>query len=553
MINFVAEGSSRVSGSSFSFDGVSIPVPSEVRAGDVIVAAAHMPATEFAVRGPTGRFYQVSAPALTTVDILSFRLDGNKGILATYTYVVPDDPPDALDFKVRRDVRGVPDKTDELELTVVVTAYRGVDTRTPIQSQVRSTTADDLLSLVIGRVPAKTLQLSVGNLTDSLEARVNVNDVRIADTPEDYQGSSPLYSVTSEESVVRLLLALNPVPDVPDRDPVPTSGTGVGRLIRPRNPLVVKAQRVQGGVFVEEDVPVPVGAELVFDGLGCCMGGRMTFASNPFWEPYTRRVQVWYTDDETAENLYFTAVALETDEADDLYTTNLLELSKLWLDAPVGLDDYPQHVTITETVDLNPGLTIDRIADTVDEYETWRRFLKFRYEGLPTAVFGVGAEGRYIQGRPEDAGGLELDARLYPDVSPIAAALPPYVTDYYVAPDVVTQAVTVTGQRTDVPALAPRVIEETDAAPDGAEIPDGFRLPFTEPPSYEINIPDRIVIPPIRVVELPGGQAQWVSGARVRITPDTGGGARLFTTLRTQTLPYGRSSGQRRDRLGRFA
>lgn len=555
-MSFVGAAGSSSSGSSFSFGELSVSVPEGAQAGDVLVVAAHLPKSEFAIRGDVGRFYTLVSPGADweTLGIVTYRKNNNKVVLAAYLYVIPTEVPDTVTVSIRREVSGVADVADQISLDVAVACYRGVDNDRPFQAVTGTANANEAISFAVLRPPATVVQASVDGVSATLNERFSVGPLRIAEGLEPEQGRSSLYALTADGAAGRLIVALNPAVETPDTDPVPTEGTGVGRLLEPRNPLLVTSDRLQDDVFVADATPTVLGAELVFDALGSCMGGSVLFTDDPLWEPYTRRVQVWFDTADGIAQLYFTAINLETSERGGIYQTTLMELSKLWLDAPVHLDDYPTHVTITETLDLNAGLVVDRIPGTINEFETWRRFLKKRYERVPEAFYGVGAEGRYIQGRPQDAAPLTIDAALYPDPNPIAANLTPYVSEYYVAPNDETASVTLTGIRNDLPTLAPKRIVEVDAAPAGADVPPEFSLPISEPPSYEIVIADRIAIPPFKVVNLPNGETQYVSGARVRITPDTGGGAKLVSTIRTRTLPYpGSGGGQRRDRLGRFA
>jgi hypothetical protein len=551
MISFVSANQKSVSGMSFALGSVTLDTPTGAAAGDVLVAVGQIPQAEFEASGGSGRFYQLTAADWQVLEVLEYRSGDSKRYVVV-CYRVLDAVPTSLTFNVSREIINVPDPGDALTIDVSVACYRGVETSNPIQAHDTSTNEDDSIQLVVTRAPAVLVHTTVGTgVSDGLTLRSSVGDVRLAETTENLQGRTLDYSVTSTgDDVGRVLLALLPFVAAPDTDPPPTIGTGVGRLVTGiRSPLHVTAQRVQSGALVGTVAPKLLAADMAFDALGCCVGGMVTFAQNPFWEPYTRLIKISYTTKTPAPALYFAGVATTTTETDELFDVELLPLSDLWLDDAVGADDYPQHITITEHLNLNSGLVVDRLAGTVDAWQTWRTFLKRRFEGIGEATFGVGADGRYIQGRPQDAVTLTIDAGNYQRESH-GMSLTPYISAWYGEPADFADPVVETETRADLPALAPRRVANADEDSGGFVAPIEYGLPFYEPSSYTLSIPDAIVIPPIKVVNLPNGQTQYASGCRIKVEVDSGGGASLVSTLRTRTIPH--PTDRRRDRLGRF-
>lgn len=540
--------------SSYTLGELDVSIPPYTEPGDLLIAAAYMPTTEFDARGETGRFYRVVAEGWRLQEIVRFRTDIGRAALSIHTFVVPSVVPETLRFNIERRIIGVEDVADQIAIDVAVVSYRGVNVDNPIQGLERAKNPDDDALVAVLNVPSPVIQISAGaSVVDDLNDKAIVGSLRIADVTESAQGLSGPYSISANDVAARILLSLNPIVESSGLDPIPSSGTGVGRLIEPINPLIIEAFRYSEGSFTLDSVPGAIGAEIVFDSIGCCIGGKVTFAIDPLYEPYTRLIKLYSNtrEDSEARILYFSGIPTDGGERGGMQTLNLMDLSKLWLDGPVYLDDYPVHPIISEVVDLNGGFPLTRTAGTTQEYETWRKFLKRRFDRMPEVSFGVGAEGRYIQGRPQDCSPMLIDAREHSKIKALSSTLPPYITDYYVKPDDPTAYVETVGTRSDLLTLAPRKIEEARMGADGVEIPFGFDLPYREAPSYELTIDDRIAIPPFLVIELPDGSNQYVSGARVQITPDTGGGASLKTIIKTRTVPYPETS-YRRDSQGRF-
>ena len=551
MISYIASATVSDTAPHFLLGSVELPVPVGSLIGDVLVACAVIPSAEFASSGSSGRFYRLQADGWQVLELVEFRQGDNKAVLLS-CYRVLNSVPTSFTITVTREVIGVADAIDDISVFAAASCYRGVDNGNPIQAH-DAAKSDDGIALVVIRPTATIISATYGvNVTDALTERVTVGDLRVAEDSVAVQGRTAPYTLTSDsDDLGRVVLALNPFVAAPGIDPPPTAGTGVGKLITDiNNPLVAQAYRVTGSTLSEVATPRLLAVDAAFDAIGGCVGGLATFTSDPLWQPYTRLLRVSYTTTASSPVLWFSGVCTTITDVDGLFDVELLPLSDLWLDDAVALADYPSHVTISERLNLNSGLVVDRLAGTVDEWQTWRTYLKKRFEGVSEVTYGVGAEGRYIQGRPQDAVPLVLDARRYPDSQPKGINLTPYVSAWFGTPTDTTDPVTSSAERDDLPALAPRRVEPADEGGSGYIAPDGFGLPFSEPSSYVINIPDALVIPPLQVVDLPNGETQYVAGSRVKIEVDSGGGASLMSSIRTRTIPY--AGTRQRDRLGRF-
>lgn len=304
-------------------------------------------------------------------------------------------------------------------------------------------------------------------------------------------------------------------------------------------------------VLPEDEGPVCVAADVIFNGLGACTSAVLAFASSPGVVPYQHALKLGLrlTADPDTSIVWWTGVVRNVRYDNGLYMVDLEGLWSLLSAARVQLDSggtisRPVHGAISDTLVLGFGdPTAVVIENQADEQQTWSEYLNTAFRWTPQAAWGVGPDQVFIMGLPEQGGVLQVDASTEQAVVSASAGafiLPPFITEWW-AED--SDGNVLSAQLMPQPGLlAPSRLAQSRLDDLGnLLIPKEAMYPLHAGPTHVLEFVG-IAVPPLQVVNLPSGEAQMVASARVVVSlGEEGSMPRILTTLTTVALPYERS------------
>lgn len=307
------------------------------------------------------------------------------------------------------------------------------------------------------------------------------------------------------------------------------------------SPLGLEVWEGSGGSLAiasdSDQYPEIIGVEAAFNGIGACKRGSVYFISDPFLTPYSKVLRLRVTDGAN-DDYWFAGIAKDALYENGLYRVDLVGVLELLIEAAIGSSTIPALAgVIADSLNLNSGAPIAVAAGTAEEYQTWRNYLGRKFALFPEVAYGVGADLVYAQGRPREGGFVTLDALDYRVLGLQASEyiLPPYVSDYYL-----DESPIVTGSRS-LGLLVPKRVEQAsrDASNDIVS-PDGYNYPITAGQSHSFMLP-AILIPPVNVINLPGGISQYVASSTVTVSiGEEGSVPQVQSKVTTVALPYTR-------------
>ncbi len=304
-------------------------------------------------------------------------------------------------------------------------------------------------------------------------------------------------------------------------------------------------------ILGEDEAPVPVAADVSFNGLGACTTATVAFPASPGVVPFQHALKLGLrlTADPDSTIVWWTGVVKNVRYENGLYLVDLDGLWSLLNDARVQLDsggyiDRPTHGAIEGTLVLGIGdPTAVVIENQADAQQTWGEHLNATFRWTPQAAWGVGPDQIFIMGLPEQGGVLELDADLEPAVASVQAGayiLPPFITEWWAEDG---DGNVISAELTPQPGLlAPSRLAQSRLDDLGnLLVPKEAMYPLHAGPSHTLVFAG-IAVPPLRVIALPTGEMQMVASARVEVAVgEEGNMPAVTTTLTTVALPYERS------------
>lgn len=556
---------------------LTINAPASLQQNDVMVAVFTIPlwylkAQQIISVAPPAGWDSIDLSGIS-VDygrIMAFVKRAGASEPASYDFVSDgDSPPGAsysgmLDFGV--DVYGT------------ILAYRGVDILTAVNNaSINSsgqdpleltTTKDGCLIIQAGHAYEATGGAGSGTPTLTLDAGATQ---RSSDTPtqaykysssdvkqnrdgltkvgDDSQATAGTYAADySGSAVITLALIALQSEAARNEEAPPASGqvgvTASGSITYESSitsPLGLEVWEDSGGSLAiasdSDQYPEIIGVEAAFNGIGACKRGSVYFISDPFLTPYSKVLRLRVTDGAN-DDYWFAGIAKDALYENGLYRVDLVGVLELLIEAAIGSSTIPALAgVIADSLNLNSGAPIAVAAGTIEEYQSWRNYLGRKFALFPAVAYGVGADLVYAQGRPREGGFVTLDALDYRVLGLQASEyiLPPYVSDYYL-----DESPIVTGSRS-LGLLVPKRVEQAsrDASNDIVS-PDGYNYPITAGQSHSFMLP-AILIPPVQVLNLPGGVNQFVASSTVTVSVGEEGSApTIQSKVTTVALPYTR-------------
>lgn len=406
---------------------------------------------------------------------------------------------------------------------------------------------------------ASSLGLPVGasvvaNRVGALAAPAPVNELLT------YGGSSSAYH--ARVAVVLVDEAQGPSVDAPP-EPGQPGVTGSGWLVpewegRERQVVTPLATTIlgEGGgdltpVLEPEATPQAVALDATFNGLGACTSATAAFPAFPGLVPYQHALAfgLRLTADPEAVVTWWVGVVRNVRYDNGLHVVDLDGFWNLLNDArvrtEVDVNDVesittPEHPIILGVLRVGVGDPATALVEEPREaMVSWGEHLNDRFRHTPDAAWGIGPDRVFIMGLPEQGGVLDLDADTHHAITRVTAGeyiLPPTITEWWGELEdgaIVTASVSPAGM------LAPeRVVSARTNENDDLVTPKEAAHPLVAGPTHELEVAG-IAVPPLRVVNLPGGVSQMVASARVRVNVgEEGSMPRITTTLTTVALPY---------------
>lgn len=328
-----------------------------------------------------------------------------------------------------------------------------------------------------------------------------------------------------------------------------------GRERQITTPLACSVWAEGAGAELEEVMdeftgPRPVGLEVTFNGLGAITSGVATFAAPTGLVPFQHYLAFHLRTPDLLPDAPAVAWAggLVRNVRFDggLWEAELTGLWSILNDARISVDsaDLVERPSLPGVIEDTLVLGIgDPTAATLeapsDWQQSWGTYLNTIFRDGGTAAWGIGPDRVYIQGLPEQGGVLDLDTDHEAVASLDAGSfiLPPFVTEWWAEDsngDIVSATLTPPHG-----LLTPQKIAQSKV--DGSDnllMPKEAFLPTVAGPSHTLAFAG-IAVPPIRVINLPGGVTQMVASARVIISVgEEGSMPSIVTTLTTVALPY---------------
>lgn len=447
---------------------------------------------------------------------------------------------------------------------------------TPPASPVYGSPAWDVLAqastltteMSIGRTPVQPDPL--GMRTRDTGSRIAVLETFDPTVGQRQQYGDPSFTDLTDPFLVGIAVALVDASHGGAVDPPPAPGqpgvTGsgwvlpewVGRDHQVTTPLATSVWVEGPGPYGQEltqvldefEGPRPVGLEITFNGLGAITSGVATFAAPTGLVPFQHYLAFHLRTPDLLPDAPAVAWAggLVRNVRFDggLWEAELTGLWSILNDARISVDsaDLVERPSLPGVIEDTLVLGIgDPTAATLeapsDWQQSWGTYLNAIFRDGGTAAWGIGPDRVYIQGLPEQGGVLDLDTE-HDAVAQLDAGefiLPPFVTEWW-AED--SSGVILSDNLTPPHGLlTPQKI--TQSKVDGSDnllMPKEAFLPAVAGPSHTLAFAG-IAVPPLRVINLPGGVSQMVASARVVISVgEEGSMPSIVTTLTTVALPY---------------
>lgn len=344
----------------------------------------------------------------------------------------------------------------------------------------------------------------------------------------------------------------------PSPDQLGVTGSGVvvpewlGREQKIHNPLDTLILVDSGGQLTPplESSPQAIMIDASFNGLGACTKATAAFAVDPKVRPFEQAMQFTLDADRPdAPAPWWLGVVQNTRFEGGLHLVDLVGLWELANEGPVTTDEtgryvqLPDHLTLAGVLTLSAGsLAALVLPDAAAAQQQWGQTLNNRFARYPNAAWGVGPDRMFVQGLPENGGYVDLSAD-HSSVLSVQAGdfiLPPFVTHWW-AP---SGSGVVTAEREDpISLLTPLRTVQSRLTEGAGELvtPMEASMPMSEGPAHTLVFAG-IVIPPVRIVNLPTVGSQMVASARVQVTlGEEGSMPRVTTTLTTVALPFRRA------------
>lgn len=305
-------------------------------------------------------------------------------------------------------------------------------------------------------------------------------------------------------------------------------------------------------VMTEFDGLRPVGLEVTFNGLGAITSATATFAAPTGLTPYGHALAFHLrTPDLLPEDpalIWAMGLVKNIRYESGLFNVELDGLWSLLNDARITVDS----ADLVERPSL-PGVIEDTLVLGIgdpsaapleaarDWQQSWGTYYNNIFRDTPQAAWGVGPDRVFIQGLPEQGGVWDLDTEHYA-VAQLDAGefiLPPFVTEWWATAADDTDSIVSASLNPPPGLLTPNRISQSRVDLNGALVmPKEAFLPTVAGPSHTLAFAG-FAVPPIRVINLPGGVTQLVASARVVISVgEEGSMPSIVTTLTTVALPY---------------
>lgn len=362
-----------------------------------------------------------------------------------------------------------------------------------------------------------------------------------------------------ERSPVLAVLRVDPdaIPVTPLPPPGVVGATGSGSLVPEwdgpahiiKNPLLTAAlvPTPDGTGFTRtppESTPQPVALEASFNSVGACTTAIALFPADPQFAPYEHALAFHLMRRGTEDTpTWWTGVVKDVQYENGLWRVELIGFWQLLNeDAPILIEGTnfvprPEHPVITGFIDLRDG---ERQPGKFGQ--TWSEYYRSMYAAEPNSNWGVGPDGVFIHGPPEQAAHLTMRADSTPGILRVQRSgyvFPPYVSTWWARDPNGVPHVESTDQHG---IFTPRHLmhSEFDAEENELVRPKEADYKIVAGSSSTLDYAG-MCIPPLRVTELPGiaQETQFVASATVRVTVgEAGAMPTVTTTLTTGALPY---------------
>lgn len=306
-------------------------------------------------------------------------------------------------------------------------------------------------------------------------------------------------------------------------------------------------------VMNEFDGLRPVGLDVTFNGLGAITSGVATFAAPTGLVPFRHYLAFHLRTPDLLPDAPAVAWAggLVRNVRFDggLWEAELTGLWSILNDARITVDsaDLVERPSlpgvIEDTLVLGIGdPSASPLEAASDWQQSWGTYLNNIFRDTPQAAWGIGPDRVYIQGLPEQGGVWDLGTEHFAVAQLDAGGfiLPPFATEWW-ATDATDSDVIVSATVSPPPGLlTPNRIAQSRVDLNGALVmPKEAFSPTVAGPSHTLAFAG-LAVPPLRIINLPGGVTQMVASARVQISVgEEGSMPSIVTTLTTVALPYG--------------